>query len=117
MPKLSGPYGVGAFFVMISAILHLLTFIPGGFSSQVLVLLPIGLLYLLITAGLTRGMRWLAYVTFILMCLGGIFAMSQLWTPSALPLWWLSLIIIADWVAAAALFVVLWHAQPETSVS
>lgn len=109
----SGPYRTGALFVFISALLHIFAFVVGSVTADALMLVPIGIVYLLIAWGLTRGFRWLAYITFFVMCIGGIFAMSQLWTPSPVPGWWTIAIIVADWLAAAALFASLWRTTPN----
>jgi disulfide bond formation protein DsbB len=115
MPTLSGPYGSGAFFILISAVLHLIACVFSGFSTEALILIPVGLIYLAISAGLTRGMRWLAYIAFFIMAIGGIYLLAGLWSASTIPLWIRLGIIASDWIAAAALFVALWRA-PEATV-
>lgn len=110
MIKLSGPFGVAAGFVFISAILHIFAFAVAGFNSTALMLVPYGLVYLVIVAGLTRGLRWLAWITFFVMAISGIMALAQLWTPSPIPVWWTALIAAVHGLATAALFINLWQA-------
>ena len=112
-----GPYRVGAFFLLISAALHILAPLVGGFSSPVPIFVGVGLVYVVIALGRYRGWRWLAYIAFLVMMIGGIIALSALWSPSAIPSWWTVLIIAADWLGAAALFAALWRAAPTGSVS
>ena len=108
----NGPYRFGALFILISAALHLLAFVAGGFSAEALQLIPIGLAYVAIAFGLARSRRWVAYVAFLVMMIGGTVALSYLWTAWAVPQWWTIAIIMADWLAAAALFVALWRPAP-----
>jgi len=117
MIKLSGPFGIAAGFVFISAMLHIFTFSVAGFGNAAMMLIPYGIAYLVIVAGLTRGMRWLAWIAFFVMAIGGILALAQLWTPSDLPVWWMGLIIAANWFAAAALFANLWRAPAAATAS
>lgn len=109
MSLLNGPYRFGTAFILISAALHIFAFVVGGFAPEALVLIPIGLVYVVLAYGLSRGWRWLAYIAFLLMMIGGTFALAQLWTPSPVPQWWTLAIIAADWLAALALFVALWR--------
>lgn len=114
MSFLNGPYRLGALFIAISAALHVFAFIVGGFSADALRLTPVGLVYALLAFGLTRGWRWLAYVAFIAMMIGGTVALGSLWAPSPVPQWWTLAIIAADWLAAAALFAALWRPARKT---
>lgn len=114
MSLLNGPYRLGALFIAVSAALHVFAFLVGGFSTDALRLIPVGLVYAVIAYGLTRGWRWLAYVAFIAMMIGGTVALGSLWTPSPVPQWWTIAIIAADWLAALALFVSLWRPAPAT---
>ena len=116
MAFLNGPYRFAALFILISAALHIFAFIVGGFSAQALGLIPIGLVYVAIAFGLSRGWRWLAYIAFLVMMIGGTAAMGQLWAVSPVPQWWTIAITTANWLAAAALFVALWRPAPSTEV-
>lgn len=112
MGLLTGPFRTGIFFLLISAALHLLAFIVGGFSSDALTLFPFGILFIGLAMGLARGWRWLAHLVFLGLIIGGIIAITFVWSPSTVPSWWYTAIIIADWLAAAALFAALWR-SPE----
>ncbi|MEJ6403254.1 hypothetical protein [Yoonia sp. 2307UL14-13] len=113
MPSLSGQYGVGAFFVLISALLHLAALVFGGFSTDAIGLGVAGVVYLIIVAGLTRNMRWLAWITFFLVGIGGSVALSYVWADTTVPTWIFIGIVVADWLAALGLFVALW--KPKDS--
>lgn len=109
---LRGPYRVGAFFVLISAVLHLLAPLVGGFHPDALILIPIGALYLAVTYGLLRGWRWLAYLSFFGLAIGGIAALNMIWSASPVPFWWYGLIAAADGLGVIGLFVALWKPAP-----
>lgn len=108
-----GPYRIGAFFIAISAILHILAFLVGGFSSAVLMLIPIGVIYLGLAYGLLSGWRWMAYLTFLIALIGSIVAFGSSMGSGAIPSWWWLLIVAADLGAAFCLFTVLWRNRPE----
>ncbi|MGR3343828.1 MAG: hypothetical protein ACU0DI_11480 [Paracoccaceae bacterium] len=111
----AGPYRNGALFILISALLNIFAFVVGGFTSNALMLLPVGFFYTAIGYGLLRGWRWLAYVTFFLVMIGGILALAAIWSASTVPGWWYALIVGSDWLSAAALFPALWRAAPILS--
>lgn len=117
MPRLAGPFGVGAFFVLLSAILHVVAVAVSAFAPGTLILLPVAVVYFLIVAGLTRSMRWLAYIAFLVMGIGSIAAFGMLWSATGTLYWTYLLILIADLGAMAALFSVLWRARSDISVS
>lgn len=101
-----GGYGVGA-----SAVLHLAAPLVGGVSSQALTLVPIGVVYLAVVAGLMRGFRWLAYLAFLGMLAGAIIALSAVWDISPVPGWWMGLIAGMNGCAALLLMAALWRAR------
>ncbi len=113
MAYFSGPYRIGAIFVMLSAALHLLAFLVGGVNPLTLALTGIGLVYVMIMAGLAAGRRGIAWLAFLVMGFGGSFALAQLWTVNAMPNWWWMLNVAADWLAAAGLFMPLWRNGPQ----
>jgi|GEM_PF-1539759 len=108
-----GPYRIGGLLLLLSAALHIFAFVVGGFSNDALRLIPVGLVYALVAYGLFCGWRWLAYIAFVMMMIGGIAALSTIWSPSTIPVWWTILIIAADWLGAAALFGALWRSAPR----
>ena len=117
MPETNKPFASARFFLLISAVLHLFAFVLGGFTSDALMLIPFGILYILCAAGLARGWRWLAYITFFLVSIFGIVAFAQIWGDSAVPRWWYMAIVAADWVCAAALFAGLWSKPAPASAA
>ena len=108
MIDVRGPFRVAVLFVLISAILHIAAVAVGGLSQEALSLLPFGVLYLLFALGLARGMRWLAYVVFLVVGIGGSVALASMLAPVAIPAWWRAAIMVADWIAVLALLVALW---------
>ncbi len=113
MIDVQGPYRIGALFVLVSALLHFLAPVLGGFDVRALSLMPVGALYLVVVYGLLRGWRWLAYLAFLGLFVGGIMAMAYVWTPHPVPSWMFIAIIAADWCAALALFAALWRSAPS----
>ncbi len=113
MPRLSGQYGVGAFFVLISALLHLLALVLGRFSDDAILMGIVGVGLLVIVAGLTRNIRWLAWLSFFVMGIGGSVALSYLWAETTVPTWLFATIMSADWLAALGLLAGLWRSHGE----
>ncbi len=103
-----GPFGTAAVFVLISAVLHLLAFVVGGFAPRPMQFVPIGILYVLFALALMRHWRGFAYVVFVIMLLGSIAALYESFGPSAIPGWWMIAIMVADVMAAIFLFKALW---------
>ena len=103
------PFRGAIFFALASAVLHLFAFIPGGFASAAFMMIPFGIVYFLIAAGLGRGWRWFGYIAFLIFAIGGVVAMGFVWADHPVPGWWFLLIMAADWLAAGALFLALWQ--------
>lgn len=114
MGLLTGPFRTGIFFLLISALLHIFAFVAGGFSVDALSLIPVGILFVGLAMGLARGWRWLAHLVFLGLIIGGIIAITYVWSNSTVPSWWYTAIIVTDWLAAAALFGALWR-SPDTA--
>lgn len=112
----SAPYRLAAVFVLISAALHFFSFTVGGLSTQALVLIPFGVIYLLIAAGLNRGKRWLAWLSFFVMGIGGSIALGLSFGSGPVPGWWYLAISCADFAAALWLFVALWRQAPSAEM-
>lgn len=100
-----GSLKLGGQFMMLSGLLH---FLSAAFGDT-MIMASIGVLYLLIGAGLTRSMRWLGYFAFLFMIFGAVIAYGFLTTAPA-PTWVTWAIIIANVLAALTLFVALWRA-------
>ena len=112
MVKQRGVLGLAIWFLLGSALLHILAPLVGGLSFEALGLLFFGIVYALASIGLNRGWRWLAWLTFLVMLFGGIAALGFASGPSLVPAWWYTLIVIADWCCAAMLFGYLWKSRP-----
>lgn len=103
------PYRPAAVFVLITSVLHMFAFTVGGLSTAALILIPGGVIYLLIAAGLNRNKRWLAWLTFFLTGIGGSIALAASFGAYPVPSWWYLGIMTADWIAAVLLFAALWR--------
>ena len=112
MTDVKGPYRVGAFFILMSAVFHVLAPIWGGFSGFAGMLVPVGLFYVVLAFGLYQGWRWLAYVAFLLMLFGTIAAISGIFSSAPIPSWWMMAIAAADVFAVFGLFAALWRERP-----
>lgn len=112
MLNFSGPYRFSAMFFVISAILHIIAPVVGLFSQASLMLPIVGVVYILISMGLNREWRWLAYLAFLVSLFGAVAAYaSALGAVAGMAiLFWL--ILVADLVAMSALFIKLWQAKP-----
>ncbi len=105
----SSGYRLAALLLGVSALLHLAAPIFGGFSGTGLMLLPIFILYAAMAYGLSIGWRWLAWITFFVTAIGGMVAMSYLWSFDPVPTWVFAGILAADWACMVVLFGVLWR--------
>ena len=59
-----------------------------------------------------KARRFMAWITFFAMLAGGIAAIGFSAGVGTIPAWWWMLILAADWVAAALLFIYLWNPKP-----
>ncbi|MEY1557048.1 hypothetical protein AB3Y40_15565 [Yoonia sp. R2331] len=113
MTLIQGPFRWAIPFVLISALLHLIAPVISGFAVPSLMLFVIGLIYLACASGLSRGMRWLGYVMFFVMAVGGISALGAIWAAGPVPGWLFASIAVVNCLAFLTLFATLWRA-PET---
>lgn len=111
MIDVNGPYRIGAIFFLVSAVLHILAFLAGGFTAEALRLIPIGIVYVGIAYLLFSGSRLMAYIAFVVALVGGIIALFFSFNVIGIPGWWWNLITIADWIAAGGLFMALWRSS------
>lgn len=93
-------------FVALSAALHVVAFVLSGFDRFGWIMLAVGVVYLALSLGLTRGMRSLGYLVFVLLLAGSIAAFVQL---GAMADWVIWAIIAANLLALLNLFVALWR--------
>lgn len=102
------PYRAGAFFIGLSAALHFVTLVF-GLSAPVPMMQAVGVFYLLVMIGLMQGWRWLAYLAFFMLAIGGIAALGWSFGTSRVPGGVFFAIFIVDFLAVAGLFVALWR--------
>lgn len=113
MFKTSKSLGLAALFLFLSAALHVAAPAVGGFTSEAMLLVPLGTFWGLVGLGLLRGMRWLAWLTFLGTLAGGIVALGYALSVTSVPDWWCFAIMAADWLTAAMLLVHLWWPKQE----
>jgi glycerol-3-phosphate acyltransferase PlsY len=109
MTDVRKPYRLGAVFLAISAILHLMSPLFAGFNGQAPVLFIVGVVYFAAAWGLMRTWRWLAYVVFVVLMIGSVAALLGVWAQAPVPGWIYAGIFIANWGAVLALFFALWR--------
>jgi hypothetical protein len=114
MMDAKGPFRIGALFVGLSGIVHILALFVSGFDADALILIPAGVLYIGFAYGLLRGHRWLAYLVFLVMMVGSLIALSAAWSTPGVPTWIYLSIVALDWLAVLALFGALWR-KPATA--
>lgn len=95
-------------FLLLSAALHVLGVILTGVAGESLILLGPAILYVLLFAGLARGMMWVAWTALICMLGGAAGTVAELASQPIAPIWVLWGILIADLIAAVLLFRVIW---------
>ena len=117
MSLLRGPFRSGAMLLLLSAALHILAFTVGGLTPDALILIPIGILYIAVAAGLARGWRWLAWISFFGLFVGSIGALSNVWGSGPVPGWWYATISAVDGFGVVAFFLALWQSPHDPEVS
>ncbi|MEM8803606.1 MAG: hypothetical protein AAGF55_13825 [Pseudomonadota bacterium] len=95
-----------AILLLISAALHVVGFVLGGFEPIFLLFPPV--LYVVLAAGLSRGKIWVAWIALICMLGGSAGAIVELFNPSSVPTWVFQAILTADLAAALTLFGAIW---------
>ena len=100
-------------FLLISALLHIAAVLASGFSAGATALLVTAVLYLCLYMGLMRGMRWVAWITFLLMFVGMSVALSGAMTPGGPPGWAMWGIFAADLLVTLTLLGALWLDRDE----
>jgi len=109
MSYFSGPHKVGARMFTVSGILHILAPILDSFSSDSLMLAVVGIVYVAIAFVLDRGWRWFAYIAFLISLFGIVAATYGIYAENGGPGWLFLLILIANILAMASLFIALWR--------
>jgi len=99
------------YFLLISAALHVVGVVVSGFAPEVLILLGPAVLYVLLFAGLARGMLWVAWIAFVCMLGGTAGTIVELVGSSVIEAWVLWGILGADVIAALLLFGAIWRGR------
>lgn len=102
-------YKTAGSLAFLSAALHVVGLVAGGWASDALGLVVGAAIWLVLGAGLMRDLRWVAYVTFLFAIFGAIYSLSA--AVSAAPglvqtIWWG--ITAADALVVLSLFGALW---------
>lgn len=108
MSALASPQRIGAVFLALSGILHIL---PGVLAGAGLALIVVGVVYLLMAEGLRRGWRWLAYIAFFMTLFGAVLAYSTIGSDLLLPDPYSLPVMLADLGCAVSLFIALWPSR------
>jgi hypothetical protein len=113
MGRFNGPLGLASLYITISGICHFLAALLSGFAAEGLMLVPFGLVYILLGMGMRQGIRWVPWVSFVMMLVFGSAALTMAYDPtSAVPSWITFAIVAFDWVTAFFLLVHLWRDPP-----
>ena len=110
------PYRNGGIFLIISAALNILAPFVTGFASVALMMVPVGIAYLILAAGLMRAMRWVAYIAFLVVLIGLSSGIAGYYGSGPVPGWVHLGIIIAHVLGALFLFLALWRAAPPRAI-
>lgn len=103
-------YKSATFFILITAILHLVSpLFGGGLTADTQFLLSAGVMYLIIAWLISRHWRWFAYIAFLVLLGGFIIALAYSFNGTTVPAWLYMLIAIADLGGIVALFGTLWR--------
>ncbi|KNG93381.1 hypothetical protein [Pseudaestuariivita atlantica] len=106
MTDMRGPYAPAALFIALSGVLHLVALPFGAWEAFGLIFVAIAVFYAALAWGLVQGWRWVAWLAFFCMLIGGIGAFSE--TFARIPAWPHWAILLADASAAVLLFRALW---------
>lgn len=104
---------VAGYILLLSAALHVLAVVLAAFSPDAVILLVPAVLYLLLAAGLSRGMLWVAWISFICMIVGAAGALSAMFGAWPVPVWVFASIFVADLAAAVLLFGTIWSGSKK----
>ncbi len=96
-------YDFAGAFVMLSGLFHLPLFLIEGTSPHTKLMFFVGLVWMGIGLWLRGRHRWLAYIAFVLMLFGAVYAFAQFGGT-----WWWWLIFLMDILAVYYLFRILW---------
>lgn len=103
------PFRMAALVLLVSALLHLVVIAVSG-GAFLMPMIGGAIMWFVIGAGLQRGMRWLAYIAFLLAMIGGVYVMGTGMGQTGLTQMALFGVMAADWIAVVLLFGTLWKA-------
>lgn len=95
--------------LLLSAALHVLSFVVAGITPDAAALIAPGILFALLAVGLVAGWQWLAGPSFVLALVGLWIALWLYLGPSTVPPWWSGLLIALNMLVAATLFLHIWR--------
>ena len=117
MINFNGYYGKACLFITITAALHFLSIVFGGFAPEATQLIMGGALWLVFGILLSKEWWWAAYFAFIYSLVGMNVALSSTFNMSSVPDWLYWLIVMTDLCIVIILFSILWKNSPNTATS
>ena len=105
-----------AFLLAFAGVLHVLAPVVGGFANEATMLVPVGFVWLVVAYGLSRNLRWLAWIAFFGTMIAAIVAMSSALGFSAVPNWFYWSVASLHALALATLFGALWNSQSQEAI-
>ena len=107
-----------AYFILISAALHVALWVLTGFSGNGLYLVVVAAIYALLALGLIGALWGSGWIAFLVMLGGSAAALGSFVSPMLEPYWMFGLIFGANFIAAILLFGALWVGrQPKASTA
>lgn len=100
-------------FVVLAALMYLTAFVSGGVTPETLVLVGVGLVFAMLSGGLSHERRGMAWIAFFVTAIGAIYALAQIWSVGEIPVWWWQTMAAVQGLACLSLFVPLWKAPPR----
>ena len=105
------PYRSSAMFLWLSAALSAVGPVFGAPLGYIIVALVMGVLAM----GLVRGMRWIAYIAFLVSGISGAIVLGWIWSIGGPPIWWAIITTVTCWLTASMLFGALWRPNESTT--
>ena len=105
------PYRSSAMFLWLSAALSAIGPVLGAPLGYIIVALVMGVLAM----GLVRGMRWIAYIAFLVAGISGAIVLGWIWSIGGPPTWWAIITTATCWLTASMLFGALWRPNENTT--
>ncbi|MGR3502385.1 hypothetical protein [Pseudaestuariivita sp.] len=106
MTDMRSPFAPAALFIVLSGALHLVALPFGAWATFGWVFIAIAIFYAALSLGLVQNWRWLAWIAFACMLIGGNGAFLETFRQE--PSWPYWAILVCDALAALFLFRALW---------